>query len=736
MPLVAPRLDDRGYDQILRETIARIPVHTPEWTNFSPSDPGMTLLELFAFMTDSLLYRVNLLPERNRLKFLQLLGIPLQPAAAARGVVAFANDRGPLQTVTLPGQIQVLAGKVGFVTTNALDVLPIEGRAFFRRPLSASEAEAAKALWDLYQPQADADTDLEFYEAVPFDPPESEASMPVLDLGGEGTVDRSVWLALMAREVDRDTASKVVAQLAGRTLTLGLMPAPEISARTLRPGGTPPAALTLPLQYQLYTGMSGEQPTYVDLQPQIVGEAGQEAILVELTLPAWSAISTQPAPGPLDAGVGDFPPVLQDDALNRRLLGWLRIRVRPGADQAALASGAKVRFTWLGINAARITQRIDVVGESLGTGTGEPDQRFRLANTPVLPGSLRLVVGGELWTEIDDLLAAAPEVPLRDPTRPPGTPPPPLGDARRFAVDAESGEVRAGDGLRGKRFPKGALLLASYSYGGGPLGNVGIDAVKASPSLPAGFSVSNPIPTWGGAAGETVAEGERAIPQELRHRRQAVSARDFEEIVLRTPGVDLGRVDVLPLLHPDFTGPAPGVVTVLVVPIDPRRPEGPEPDQYFLRAVCEYLEPRRLLTTEVHVRGPRYVPIAVSIGIDVVPGQEQAKVRQEVEARIRAFLSPLDAGENEPGWPLNKAVEPPALLVQAARAEGVAAVRGVLLWGPASTTPVSRVPISGLELPRLDRFSVSVGDPDDIITPAATDQARRRLPVPILPPEC
>src|SRR5260370_28606499 len=129
MPLLLPRLDDRSYDEILRETIARIPVHTWEWTPFTPSDHGVTLLELFAFMTDSLLYRCNLVPERNRLKFLQLLRIPLQPAAAARGVVTFANGRGPLQTVTLPGQVQVLAGKVGFVTGNALDVLPIEARA-------------------------------------------------------------------------------------------------------------------------------------------------------------------------------------------------------------------------------------------------------------------------------------------------------------------------------------------------------------------------------------------------------------------------------------------------------------------------------------------------------------------------------------------------------------------------------------------------------------------------------
>ena len=78
MPLTLPVLDDRNYEQLLNEAKQRIPVHTPEWTNFNvESDPGITMVQLFAFLTDSLLYRANRIPERNRLKFLQLLGITL-----------------------------------------------------------------------------------------------------------------------------------------------------------------------------------------------------------------------------------------------------------------------------------------------------------------------------------------------------------------------------------------------------------------------------------------------------------------------------------------------------------------------------------------------------------------------------------------------------------------------------------------------------------------------------------
>jgi predicted phage baseplate assembly protein len=88
MPVRPPRLDDRTYDDLVAELVRRIPAHTPEWTNPRPGDPGRTLIELFAWLGDALLYRVNLIPERQRLAFLRLLGQPLRSARAAKGIVS------------------------------------------------------------------------------------------------------------------------------------------------------------------------------------------------------------------------------------------------------------------------------------------------------------------------------------------------------------------------------------------------------------------------------------------------------------------------------------------------------------------------------------------------------------------------------------------------------------------------------------------------------------------------
>src|SRR4051812_39887899 len=112
MPLLVPNLDDRDFAHLVTEVKARIPVHTPEWTNFTDADPGITLVQLFAFLTKNLLSRRNGIPEPNRRKFLTLLGIPLQAATPGRGIVVFSNDRGPVQPFPLASGAEVRAGSI------------------------------------------------------------------------------------------------------------------------------------------------------------------------------------------------------------------------------------------------------------------------------------------------------------------------------------------------------------------------------------------------------------------------------------------------------------------------------------------------------------------------------------------------------------------------------------------------------------------------------------------------
>jgi len=89
-----PKLDDRTFHDIVEEAISMIPRYSPEWTNHNPSDPGITLIELAAWMTDMLIYRLNQVPDKNYVAFLNLLGIKLRAPRAARALVRFSLVEG------------------------------------------------------------------------------------------------------------------------------------------------------------------------------------------------------------------------------------------------------------------------------------------------------------------------------------------------------------------------------------------------------------------------------------------------------------------------------------------------------------------------------------------------------------------------------------------------------------------------------------------------------------------
>src|SRR5229473_864530 len=94
MSLPVPNLDDRSWKQIVDEAVRLIPRYCPEWTNHNASDPGVTMLELYAWMTEMVIYRLNKVPEKNFLTFLDLIGVRLKPPEPAQVVLEFTPADG------------------------------------------------------------------------------------------------------------------------------------------------------------------------------------------------------------------------------------------------------------------------------------------------------------------------------------------------------------------------------------------------------------------------------------------------------------------------------------------------------------------------------------------------------------------------------------------------------------------------------------------------------------------
>ena len=103
----SPNLDDRTYKDILNQAISLIPHYCPEWTNHNATDPGITLLELFSWMTEMTIYRLNKVPEKTYLALLDLLGLTLSPPQSSRVLLSFYSVEGYKDKVRLKKGLQV-----------------------------------------------------------------------------------------------------------------------------------------------------------------------------------------------------------------------------------------------------------------------------------------------------------------------------------------------------------------------------------------------------------------------------------------------------------------------------------------------------------------------------------------------------------------------------------------------------------------------------------------------------
>jgi predicted phage baseplate assembly protein len=141
MPLLAPNLDDRRFQDLVDDAKRLVQQRTQRWTDHNVSDPGVTLIEAFAWMTDQLLYRLNRVPDRNYVKFLELIGVHLYPPAAAHAQVTFWLSAPLPSTVTIPAGTEVATVRTG-------EQLPIVFSTTEDRPIISSSLSRLGSMLD------------------------------------------------------------------------------------------------------------------------------------------------------------------------------------------------------------------------------------------------------------------------------------------------------------------------------------------------------------------------------------------------------------------------------------------------------------------------------------------------------------------------------------------------------------------------------------------------------------
>jgi hypothetical protein len=372
-----------------------------------------------------------------------------------------------------------------------------------------------------------------------------------------------------------------------------------------------------------------------------------------------------------------------------RNLFWVRCRLEMGS----YARSPKIVDVLL--NTVSTVHATEVKNEVMGHSDGTPGQRFTFSRFPVLPGPTILVREHEMpgQRELKRLMDEEGEDALKLQVDEGGNPVEVWSrwhrvdsfyasdnTDRHYILDPVVGNVIFGDGRRGMIPSPGpnVVVAEAYQTGGGLVGNVGAGSlVVLRQSVPYVDRVSNYYKARGGADLETMGEAKLRGPQVVRHRYRAVTIEDYEWLTLKaSPNVARARCLKTPRRE--------GEVRVIVLPEgeeaarDLRKKPVPAPE--LLRRVYDFLDERRLVTTQLRVVKPRYVEISVSVAVVLKQGVGHERIKARLEDAIRRALHPLFGGPDHKGWPFGRAVHKSDLYRVVEGQEGVDYVEDLDLY--------------------------------------------------------
>lgn len=601
MGLDVPELDDTDYEDLLDRAEQLLPVYSEEWSNYNPSDPGIAILELLAWLADTYSYQIDTVTDDHRRKYLQLMGDRRRPPQPASVQLAVEPPPGA-DGVTVPAGTALVAADGGGTDTDLVFETSTD--------LVLTDASVAAVVTEHGSERTEHthanETSGMFYRPFGTDPSEGDA----------------LYIGLDADPFDAEPSLSITADFYDENL-------PEPASHGEEVAQFYPS-VSLAWEYCTDYGDPTDDDAWETLA---VARDGTNAFYQGGTVslrapPEWDAEEWDLAAGSPSAGpTGLF---------------WLRCRVVDGGYEIP------PQLTTLGVNVVEATHRETRTDERLTrarTARGPAsltDQRYEFERSPVLEAEV--AVDGAVWEEVDGFDASGP-------------------DDRHYVVDREAGTVRFGDGIRGAMpDPDADVVARSYVAGGGSAGNVpasyGWWFRDVETSLGEGvtlgeLSVAPVGPATGGTDAESLDEAFRRVRRELGTPFRAVTESDLHEIATRTPGLRFGRATVLVDDRDDGGAGGTPAVTVVVVPFAPADVSRPLPSEGFLEAVREHLDRHRLLTDRVTVEPPRYVRLSVSVSVRSSRNATAASEARAIESAVESYLDPIHGYDGD-GWPFGR----------------------------------------------------------------------------------
>lgn len=597
MPLEdhVPLIDNRRYDDIMSEVRTRIARYTPEWTpvwtDVNNNDPGITMVQVFAWLTEMTIYRLGQVPELNYLKFLDLMGIELRPALPARVEITLPIlNSHPEPYVIVPPRTQVAAE-----ADDGTELIVFETE----RAAIALKARLAEVLvFDGYDYKPFTDQNVGTSSGFdPFGPLAREGSALTLGFAFDGVFPAAVRLDLAIWTMQPGVGN--TAYECGLTET--------------------PFFPSTHLIWEFWAGREWRNLNLLKDETRALGRSGH--VLFET--PAKDEMRQETIGGVIEP------------------LYWIRARLTRSSNELP------PRLLAVRNNTITAIQAETVRDEVLGGSDGSPNQTFRLNRSPVINDSLQLEIDEGLipdagmtlaWSQKDDFFGSSADD--RHYVLIPTTGEVSLGDGFNGSIPVANVDN-----------PGGNVVAREYRTGGGTQGNISSGRLTTLLTSVDGIdetAVTNLFAAYGGRNEETLEQAKKRAQQSLKSRCRAVTGEDFEQLAGEAANVQRARA--LPLYHPKFPDvPVPGVVTVIIVP-DVDTPN-PMPDEGTLRTVCAYLNQRRLLTTEVYVVPPIYREVSVNVDVSAEDNADLGEVKEATERALLEYFHPLHGGENKQGWP-------------------------------------------------------------------------------------
>lgn len=661
MPLPDINLDDLRFQRdLVDEARKRIVRYAPEWTEYNVSDPGITLIELFAWMTEMIVYRLNRVPEKNYIRFLEMLGVRLGAAHSARALLTFR--------LSAPFPLSPTDNTIAFVP----------------RGLEIATQETPTA------PQVIFTVD----DPLSVQPPHVK-ELRVLEQFNTNWVD-SVAPFLAFRQ---DPPQK------GATFYLGFDPEDRLALHIIR--------LSFLCDRTEAYGVRRDDPPLVW---EVSTGGGTWEEIVPSRVPG-----EQDTTGGLNNETGSIvfylPEKTRPDFVQGLGATWLRCRYEARREgQGTYSQSPRIRrVTAHTLGASTWASNAVYQGtEELGVSNGDPGQSFRLRVSPILP--LRKDETLEVEESRDGEMTWVPWQRVEDFSQSDEF-------SRHYTFDTGNGEIRLGPVIRQPdgatrsygRVPQvGARLrMSRYRHGGGAGGNVPANRITVMRSaVPYVDRVYNLAAAYGGLDPESLDSAMMRARGDLRAQERAVTAEDYENLALRADR-SLARAKCL---VPGSTAALlpPGMLELLLVPAaqdsvalgDFSRLSLDTP---ILNAVHSYLDQYRLLTTTINLREPRYIGVRARVRIvatDLTPPDvAQARV---VEA-LRRYLAPLPPPSGETllpdpadeghwqGWPFGKSLYVAEVYALVQRVRGVRHVLDVQLDTRPMDLARERAAVGGLE---------------------------------------